>query len=70
MKARGIITSIEHPTAGTVRSPGFPVKLSKTPGTVRMPAPLLGQHNEEVLTQLLGYSKEEVEALRKEGVIT
>jgi len=70
VKARGIITSIEHPTAGTVRSPGFPVKLSKTPGTVRMPAPLLGQHNEEVLTQLLGYSKEEVEALRKEGVIT
>ncbi|MFQ6052855.1 MAG: CaiB/BaiF CoA transferase family protein [Candidatus Bathyarchaeia archaeon] len=70
VKARGIITSTEHPTAGTVRSPGFPVKLSRKPATIRMPAPLLGQHNEEVLTQLLGYSEEQVDELRKEGVIT
>lgn len=70
VKARGIITSIEHSTAGTVRSPGFPVKLSKTPGTIRMPAPLLGQHNEEILTQVLGYSKEQAEEFRKEGIIT
>ena len=69
VKARGIITSVEHTTAGTIRSPGFPVKLSKTPGTIRMPAPLLGQHNEEILTQMLGYSKEQVKELRKEGVI-
>jgi len=69
VKARGIITTMEHPTAGTVRSPGFPVKLSRTPASIRMPAPQLGQHNEEVLTQVLGYSKEEVEELRKEGVI-
>ena len=68
--ARGIIKAVEHPTAGTVRLPGFPVKLSRTPCTVRMPAPLLGEHNEEVLTQLLGYTKEQIEALRKEGVIT
>ena len=70
VKARGIITTIEHPTEGTVRSPGFPVKLSRTPATIRLPAPQLGEHNEEVLTQLLDYSKEEVEELRKEGVIT
>ena len=70
VKARGIITSVEHPTAGTVRSPGFPVKLSGSPASIRMPAPQLGEHNEEVLTQLLGYSKEEVDELRKEGVIT
>ncbi len=70
VKARGIITTTEHPTAGTVRSPGFPVKLGESPASIRMPAPQLGEHNEEVLTQILGYSKEEVEELRKEGVIT
>ncbi len=69
VKARGIITSVEHPTAGTVRSPGFPVKLSGSPASIRMPAPQLGEHNDEVFTQLLGYSKEEVDELRKEGVI-
>jgi crotonobetainyl-CoA:carnitine CoA-transferase CaiB-like acyl-CoA transferase len=70
VKARGIISSVEHPTAGVVRSPGFPVKLSRTPGTIRMPAPQLGEHNEEVLTGLLGYSKGDVEDLRKQGVIS
>jgi CoA:oxalate CoA-transferase len=69
VKARGIIQEMEHPTAGKVRSPGFPVKMSKTPGTARLPAPQLGQHNEEVLTQLLGYTKERVTDLRKAGVI-
>jgi CoA:oxalate CoA-transferase len=69
VKARGIIQEMEHPTAGKVRSPGFPVKMSKTPGTDRLPAPQLGQHNEEVLTQLLGYTKEQVADLRKAGVI-
>jgi CoA:oxalate CoA-transferase len=69
VKARGIIQEMEHPTAGMVRSPGFPVKMSKTPGTARRPAPQLGQHNEEVLTQLLGYTKEQVADLRKAGVI-
>lgn len=69
VKARGIITSVEHPTAGTVRAPGFPVQLSRSPASIRMPAPQLGEHNEEVLTKLLGYSKEEVDELRKEGVI-
>jgi len=69
VKARGVITAMDHPTAGTVRSPGFPVKLSRTPGTVRMPAPLLGQHTEEILTQVLGYAREQVTGLRREGVI-
>jgi CoA:oxalate CoA-transferase len=69
VKARGIIQEMEHPTAGKVRSPGFPVKMSRTPGTVRLPAPQLGQHNEEVLTQLLGYTKEQVADLKKAGVI-
>ncbi len=69
VKARGIITEIEHPTAGKVRSPGFPVKLSKSPATVRMPAPQLGEHNEEVLTELLGYTKGQITELKKAGVL-
>lgn len=70
VKVRGIITSVEHPTAGTVRSPGFPVKLEKSPASIRMPAPTLGQHNEEILGQLLGYTKDQVDDLRKAGVIS
>jgi crotonobetainyl-CoA:carnitine CoA-transferase CaiB-like acyl-CoA transferase len=69
VKARGIIQEVEHPTAGKVRSPSFPVKLSKSPASIRLPAPTLGQHNDEVLTEILGYSKEQVDDLRKAGVI-
>lgn len=69
-KARDMIVTLEHPTAGTVRLPNFPIKFSKTPGEVLIPAPTLGQHNEEILSTFLGYSKEEIEALRKDGVIT
>jgi CoA:oxalate CoA-transferase len=69
VKARGAIETTLHPTAGTVRSPAYPVKFSETPCTIRTPAPTLGQHSAEVLTRLLGYTGEEVEGLRKEGVI-
>jgi len=69
VKHRGMIVSLEHPTAGTVRGPNFPVKFSKTPAEVRRPAPLLGQHNDEVLGEL-GYSREAIDELRKSGVIT
>ncbi len=69
IKHRGMIVSLEHPEAGTVRSPNFPVKFSRTPAEVSRPAPLLGQHNEEVLAEL-GYGKERIEELRKDGVIT
>jgi CoA:oxalate CoA-transferase len=69
VKARGVIQEMEHLTAGKVRTPGFPVKLSRSPASIRRPAPQLGEHNEEILTQLLGYTKEEVASLRKTGVI-
>jgi crotonobetainyl-CoA:carnitine CoA-transferase CaiB-like acyl-CoA transferase len=69
IKYRGMIVSLEHPEAGTVRSPNFPVKFSKTPADVSRPAPLLGQHNEEVLEEL-GYGKERIQEFRKDGVIT
>jgi succinate--hydroxymethylglutarate CoA-transferase len=52
-----------------VRLTGFPYKLSRTPAAVRQPPPLLGQHTAEVLTELLGYSAEQVTALREQGAI-
>lgn len=50
--------------------PDFPVKFSETPGHIEGPAPLLGQHNEEILTKLLGYTKDQIAKLREERVIT
>jgi formyl-CoA transferase len=52
-RARDMVVEMEHPEAGTVHALGIPVKLSATPGTIRRPAPLLGQHNDEVLREWL-----------------
>jgi crotonobetainyl-CoA:carnitine CoA-transferase CaiB-like acyl-CoA transferase len=66
--ARGMIVELEHPLAGLVRSIGNPVHLSETPVTYRLPPPLLGEHNEEVLSAL-GYDAGQVEGLKEQGVI-
>ncbi len=68
-KAREMFVKVDHPTLGEVSLPGFPIKFSETKGDMTMPAPLLGQHNEEVYSELLGISKERLEELRKEGVV-
>jgi crotonobetainyl-CoA:carnitine CoA-transferase CaiB-like acyl-CoA transferase len=44
-----MVVEMEHPVEGTVRALGIPVKLSDTPGRIRRPAPLLGEHTAEVL---------------------
>jgi len=67
--ANGYITDFDHPAFGPVKVVGIPVHLSETPGAVRLPAPEFGQHTEEVLTELLGYTWDEVEALRASEVI-
>jgi CoA:oxalate CoA-transferase len=64
-----MVKEIDHPTCGKIKVTGIPVKLSQTPGAVELPPPTLGQHTEEILTRLLGYSKPEVEKLKKEKVI-
>jgi crotonobetainyl-CoA:carnitine CoA-transferase CaiB-like acyl-CoA transferase len=48
---------------------GAPVRLSETPGSVRTPSPMLGEHTTQVLRELLGMSPEAVAALRDQGVI-
>lgn len=68
VKAREMIVEIEHPVAGKLKMPGVPVKLSETPGSVRRPAPLLGQHTEEILKELLGFTDEKIEQLKAENI--
>lgn len=67
--ARGIFAEVEHPKLGRIKVPRFPVKFSEINEFPVRPSPTLGQHTEEILTNLLGYSREEVERLRIEGVI-
>ncbi|MEK7437221.1 MAG: CoA transferase [Pseudomonadota bacterium] len=69
VKARGTLIEIEHPRAGKLRMPGVPVRLSDTPGSVRTPAPTLGQHTDEVLRDLLGLSEREIATLRSAGAV-
>ena len=68
-KDREMILETLHPTAGTVRFPGFPYKLSQTPAQLRLAPPRLGEHTEEVLVQVAGYSSASVDQLRGRGVI-
>ncbi|HNT75364.1 MAG TPA: CoA transferase [Anaerolineae bacterium] len=67
--AREMLVKVLHPVAGELTMAGIPIKLSETPGAMRAPAPTLGQHTEEVLRDLLGYTPEQIAELRDEGAI-
>jgi crotonobetainyl-CoA:carnitine CoA-transferase CaiB-like acyl-CoA transferase len=60
---------VEHPTAGKLKLAGIPVKFSATPASVRLPPPLLGEHNDDVLSSWLGMKTEEIHRLKEKGVI-
>lgn len=63
------ITDVDHPTLGRVKMLGLPVKFSETPASIRECAPNFGQHTEEVLMSVLGYTWEDIEKLKDEEVI-
>ena len=65
---RGIIVEVQHPQRGMYKTVGCPLVLSDSPVEVQTP-PLLGEHTEEVLTDLLGYDQAALDQLRVEGVI-
>jgi crotonobetainyl-CoA:carnitine CoA-transferase CaiB-like acyl-CoA transferase len=67
--AREMIATLEHPIAGPLKLLGTPLRLSDTPGAIRTPPPMLGQHTEAVLTNDLGFTSEQVAALRAKGVV-
>ncbi len=60
LKARGYYVYLDHPEAGRTAYDGPPFRLSKTPGALRSPAPLLGQHNELVCKEILGMTDDEI----------
>ncbi len=63
------IVDVKHPNLGNIRMTGVPVHLSETPGKIRTTAPELGQHTEEVLTEICGYSWDDISRLREAEVI-
>ncbi len=68
-EAREMFVNTHHPVAGDLTVTGSHIKLSDTPASVRTPAPLLGQHNVEILGELLGLDAEKVKELEGEGVL-
>ncbi|MGH7913926.1 MAG: formyl-CoA transferase [Candidatus Binataceae bacterium] len=68
LRERGMIVTVQHPVRGEFTMPGCPVKLEDSPVEVRS-APLIGEHNNEVFAQYLGFDAAEVERLKQEGVI-
>ena len=69
VQAREMITRVAHQITGEVEVPGVPIKLSETPGSVDAPAPSLGEHTTEILTDVLKMSSAEVEKLRRDKII-
>ena len=69
VKARGVAIEMDHPAAGKVKLVASPMKLSATPAQADRPPPMLGQHTDEVLRDVLGRSDAEIAALRGKGVL-
>jgi alpha-methylacyl-CoA racemase len=63
-----MVVELNQPGAGPVRQLGPPIKLSRTPASVREPGPALGEHTHEVLREA-GYSDEEISVLEQAGAV-
>ena len=68
VRAREMVVRTEHPTLGTISTLGTPIKLSATPLAPGRPAPLLGQHTDEVLREA-GYGASEIATLRADRIV-
>lgn len=66
--ARDMLQEMPHPTLGTIKQTGLPIKFSRTPGGLDLHPPLLGEHNQEILSSL-GYSDADVQSLKDASVI-
>jgi len=69
VKVRGLVTQVPHPTAGQVPNVALPLHFSGTPTVPPVAAPMLGQHTDEVLREVLGYSETKLAELRAAGVL-
>ena len=69
VRYRNMVVELKHPSGKSTQGPGNPIKFSRTNEESFAEAPLVGQHTDEVLQRLLGYSAEEIEAMRLQEVI-
>jgi len=69
LEAFGFWHWLDHPQMGPSPYEGLEHRLSRTPGELRSPAPVLGQHNEEILGGMLGMSAAEIERLKQEKIV-
>ena len=67
--SRNMIIEVEQTISGKVKVPGSLFKMSKTPGNIQYPAPMLGENNQDILSDLLGYSEEKITELSNEGIL-
>jgi formyl-CoA transferase len=68
LRATGTVVEVDHPTRGKYLTVGNPIKLSDSPADVQR-SPLLGEHTEEVLREVVGLNDEEIQAARQQGAI-
>lgn len=69
VQARNLRWEVPHPTAGTVPLVASPLNIPTSPAQVRHPPPLLGQHTDEILSELLAYDQDSIQSLREQGAI-
>ena len=69
LKERGYFVEVEHPIIGKAKIPGMPFKMSETPGTVDRPSPLVGEHNELILSKYLNFSADDIRRLKEKNVL-
>jgi formyl-CoA transferase len=68
LRETGTVVEVDHPKRGKFLTVGNPIKLSGSPTEVK-PSPLLGEHTEEILKSLVGWSDAEIAAARQEGAV-
>jgi len=66
---RNMVVDLKHPNGNSTKGPGNPIKLSRSRDEVFTPAPTLGQHTDEVMTQLLNLSVKQIEQMKEQGII-
>jgi formyl-CoA transferase len=69
LRKTGTVVEVDHPTRGKYLSVGNPIKLSDSISEVKR-SPLLGEHTDEILSQVIGFSADEVAKIKDSGALT
>ena len=69
VRARDMVKEIDHPSCGSLKLVNTPVKWSESKPGIRLPPPMLGQHTNEILEDMLGMSKDTIDSLKADGVV-